>query len=254
MTTIGRGAFHSNKLTNIFIPNNVTVIDSYSFMNNQLTSVTIPGSITKIGREAFSRNQLTSVKFSNGLTTIGPYAFEFNQIKSVTIPSSVTSIQEKAFTSNPLTSITIIGTETRNHGIDSFDNNFNDFYEKQGRKPGTYTLNNGRWSFERSADSYQAIRTAAAKGIILNGSYVSASGITTFTFSSNNNLTIKSEYIDGITGENKVDSLDCVYEINNGYLTVFYSDGTENKFKIEIEENKYSFINDDGDRSTFTKK
>jgi hypothetical protein len=100
VTIIGSGAFRSNQLTSVTIPDSVTSIGSYAFYNNQLTSVTIPDSVTSIGSGAFQSNQLTSVTIGNYVTSIGNYAFYNNQLTSVTIPDSVTSIGSYAFGEN----------------------------------------------------------------------------------------------------------------------------------------------------------
>jgi hypothetical protein len=60
-------------------------------------------------------------------------------------------VEENAFLYNQLTSITIGANVTLGYTNDisyhaSFGNNFDDFYNAQGRRAGTYTLNNGTWS------------------------------------------------------------------------------------------------------------
>jgi len=61
VTTINANAFHSNQLTSVTIPDNVTSIGNHAFYSNQLTSVTIPDSVETIGINAFGKNSLTSV-------------------------------------------------------------------------------------------------------------------------------------------------------------------------------------------------
>jgi hypothetical protein len=123
----------------------VTRIDEGAFREKGLTSITIPGSVTAIGESAFAKNQLTSVTIGNRVTSIGNEAFYKNQLTSVTIPDSVTSIGEEAFRENGVTSVTI-GANVALNG--AFDNGFDSFYNKNGRKAGTYTYRNGEWRLQ----------------------------------------------------------------------------------------------------------
>ncbi len=109
MTTIGRGAFSSNLLTGVGIPQSVTTIEPLAFMNNRLTSVVVPGGVSTVGNGAFVSNALKSVTISDGVTTIGIGAFESNDLASVIIPPSVRTIGGSAFYANPLVSVVMLG-------------------------------------------------------------------------------------------------------------------------------------------------
>jgi hypothetical protein len=147
VTTIGASAFALNRLTSVTIGNSVTTIRDNAFLRNLLTSVIIPDSVTTIGVNAFAFNRLTSVTIGNSVTTIGYSAFSNNQLTSVTIGNSVTTIGGFAFYgNNKLTSVTIGANVSMQK--DSFDNNFTNFYNKNGKKAGTYTYSNQKWTYK----------------------------------------------------------------------------------------------------------
>jgi len=88
---------------------------------------------------------LISVNIPNSFIGISNGAFSGNDgciLTSVTIPNSVTSIGSYAFTENPLTRITIGANValTRGYNEVSFPNGFDDFYNRNGKKAGTYIL------------------------------------------------------------------------------------------------------------------
>jgi len=155
ITSMESGVFAGNKLTNVTIPNSVTTIKEDAFAGNKLTSVTIPDRVKTIERGAFAYNNLTSVIIPNSVTTIGNNAFYINQLTSIFIPKSVTKIGLNVFLENQLTAI-IIGTNVNLEEIypggeayitSSFNDSFDDFYNKNGKRAGIYTLNNNKWSW-----------------------------------------------------------------------------------------------------------
>lgn len=87
-STPNYGAFYSDQITSVTIPDSVTSIGNYAFYNNQITSATIPNSVTSIGKYAFYKNQLTSITIPNSVTNIGYSAFYNNRLTSVNIPNS----------------------------------------------------------------------------------------------------------------------------------------------------------------------
>jgi hypothetical protein len=146
ITHIGDAAFYGNQLTSVAIPNSVTHIGDFAFYENQLTNVVIPNSVTHIGDGAFFKNRLTSVIIPNSVTYIGKGAFMDNRLTSVTIPNSVTHIGDGAFYVNRLTSVTIPNSVTH-IGVDVFDKGLDAFYKNNRSRAGTYSNNNGRWSY-----------------------------------------------------------------------------------------------------------
>ena len=133
-----------NSLTNITIPDNVTIGD-YAFTNcscltsvtigkgaiighsafsdcNSLVSITIPDGGISIGNYAFSHcDLLTSVTIGKGVTNIGDRAFSnCKSLTGIVIPNSVTSIGEAAFYGcTSLTSVTM-GAGIKNVGNEVF--------------------------------------------------------------------------------------------------------------------------------------
>jgi len=83
----------------------------------------------------------TDVKIPGTVTSIGVFAFAYNKLTSIVIPSEVTFIGMGAFIGNRITSITIGNSVVLPRGnIISFEYGFDDFYEKNWGKAGTYTF------------------------------------------------------------------------------------------------------------------
>lgn len=110
VTNIGDCAFLSAGITNVTIPNQITII-GYSVFGYcpNLTSVTIPCGVTNIGSCAFAGcAKLTNVIIPNSVETIGGAAFSGTGITNIIIPDSVTNIDGYVFKDcKSLTSITM---------------------------------------------------------------------------------------------------------------------------------------------------
>ena len=99
VVAIGDNAFYDSDtgtglgITSVVIPNTVTSIGKYAFASNKLTNVTIPNSVISIGQQAFEKNKITSVKFPSTSITLECAVFEDNPImedSSYSFPSNVT--------------------------------------------------------------------------------------------------------------------------------------------------------------------
>ena len=100
LTTIGTSAFSFCKLTNIVIPNSVTIISDYAFyVCHGLKSVTIGNSVTNIGEYAFSDCQkLTNVNIPDSVISIGSYAFgSCSSLTNISLGKGIESISSNAF-------------------------------------------------------------------------------------------------------------------------------------------------------------
>ena len=108
------GAFHSNYLTEIYIPASVTEFTG-AFMNNRLTRVVFAeGSrITKIPIRAFRDNHLSEITLPASVQVIGEQAFAGNHFSELPLPASVQVIEAGAFARNRFTSINLPPTVRR---------------------------------------------------------------------------------------------------------------------------------------------
>jgi hypothetical protein len=120
--TVLVAGFYDKQLTNVSIPDNITVIGNYAFARNQLSQVIIPDSVISIGSNAFASNLLTVVTISENVTAIGSNAFYTNQLTEIIIPEGVKTIGSSAFNVNKLTSVTIPENVTT-IGSNAFANN-----------------------------------------------------------------------------------------------------------------------------------
>lgn len=87
-------------LSEITIPEGVTVIDPYAFAGcKELKSVTLCSSITKISKGTFSACEcLESIILPHGIVIIDDEAFKgCKNLKKIVLPSSITSIGKKVF-------------------------------------------------------------------------------------------------------------------------------------------------------------
>lgn len=112
VTTISKGAFEANKLTEITIPYGVTSIGEAAFgESHNLTEIIIPNSVTSIGRYAFYySNKLAKITIPESVNSIGYRAFDgCRGLKSVTILNKNIEIKANMFDYNYLSNCTFYG-------------------------------------------------------------------------------------------------------------------------------------------------
>jgi TolB-like protein len=78
------------------------------------------------------------------VTSINEGAFDYSNLTSVTIPDCVISIGWHAFSGNKLTSVTI-GNNVSLGNNRAFDGNFDDVYNSNDKKAGTYVRSGDNW-------------------------------------------------------------------------------------------------------------
>ena len=120
-------------VTEVVIPDGVTMINNYSFVYYPfLESVTMSDSVTTIGTMAFSHcKNLSKITFSENLTTIGGSAFSYcDKLETVVLPESLLDLQTNAFSHcSHLKSVTV-GNQIRtiNSGTFSYCTSLEEVY------------------------------------------------------------------------------------------------------------------------------
>ena len=135
----------------------VTEIGPSSMADRFFFKARIPDTVTNIMNFAFSGNFLNDVIIPKRVTEIGPGAFMNNELTEIIIPDNVKKIGYRAFCNNPLETVTI-GENVELGTLEGWDANnehwkytafegtgFDDFYEGNYRKGGTFIKNNGMW-------------------------------------------------------------------------------------------------------------
>jgi hypothetical protein len=84
---IGRRAFNSQSIKELYLPDSVTTIGDGAFRVNKITKLTLPKNLKVIPGSCFAKNELKGVVLPAGLTTINDYAFYQNKdLKAVVWP------------------------------------------------------------------------------------------------------------------------------------------------------------------------
>jgi hypothetical protein len=183
VTSIGDKAFANNRLTSITIGSNVALGNDVfcsgfeaAYNNNGMGAGTykrnnflskewnvwfenfqyqnVNGRITITGYNGSGGNLIIPARINGNPVTVIDEVFRGKNLTSVTIPDSITSIENMTFSGgNWITSITIgsnVGgrsSEYRRYSHNSFDGFMHEVYFRNGRRAGTYTINEDDWSW-----------------------------------------------------------------------------------------------------------
>ena len=99
VAAIAPRAFWQSKVTEVQIPNSVTMIGDAAFADaDQLTSITLPLGLKAVSRYMLAGTALSSVVLPEGVTDIGRGAFEdCTYLRTIFLPFSLKTIGERAF-------------------------------------------------------------------------------------------------------------------------------------------------------------
>lgn len=90
-------AISGREITDVIIPDGVTIIGEYAF-SGRLETIHIPDSVIEIKNHAFSYCDIESIKLPSHLKYIAESLFfDCDNLKSIEIPDSVTEIKDSAF-------------------------------------------------------------------------------------------------------------------------------------------------------------
>ena len=99
VAAIAPRAFWESKVTQIQIPNSITIIGEAAFADaEQLTDITLPLGLKAISRYMLAGTAVTNLVLPEGVTDIGMGAFEdCDQLHTIYLPYSLQTIGDKAF-------------------------------------------------------------------------------------------------------------------------------------------------------------
>lgn len=99
VAAIAPRAFWQSRVTEVQIPNSVTMIGDAAFADaEELTSITLPLGLTAVSRFMLAGTAITNIVLPEGVREIGKGAFEdCTQLRTAFIPATVRSIGDRAF-------------------------------------------------------------------------------------------------------------------------------------------------------------
>ena len=108
--SVGEYAFSSKNLTSLALPDSIIRVENGAFRSNSLSYLLLPENLIYLGSYSFAHNNISSLSISNSVEVIGQSALQSNELTHVIIPSSVSYIGFWSFGINPLTSIIFYGS------------------------------------------------------------------------------------------------------------------------------------------------
>jgi Leucine-rich repeat (LRR) protein len=166
LKVINRGAFHSNMLTSLNLPDSLEYLAGFN--SNQISTLNIPGNVTHIGIEAFENNRLTDVVFPNSVTSIESETFMGNMLTEVILPSGLEEIGWVAFMGNNLVTLHV-PSNVSYIGEDAFRENQLTAVYFSGNRPSISNDNENTFSDNQIQNIYYCPNTAGWPGEPING-------------------------------------------------------------------------------------
>lgn len=108
--SVGEFAFSSKNLTSLALPDSIIRIEMGAFQSNSLLYLLLPENLIYLAPYSFAFNNISSLSISNSVEVIGQSALQSNELTHVIIPSGVSYIGFWSFGINPLTSIIFYGS------------------------------------------------------------------------------------------------------------------------------------------------
>ena len=100
---IGEFSFSESNISEIFIPNNITIIGDYAFQYSSLKNISL-NNVVNIGEYAFENSQIEKLDLPNTTLKIEDYAFSYNKIKNIIIPQNLSHLGIGVFKNNEIES------------------------------------------------------------------------------------------------------------------------------------------------------
>ena len=108
--SVGEYAFSSKNLASLALPDSIIRVENGAFRSNSLSYLLLPENLIFLGAYSFAYNNISSLSISNSVEVIGQSALQSNELTHLIIPSNVSYIGFWSFGINPLTSIIFYGS------------------------------------------------------------------------------------------------------------------------------------------------
>jgi hypothetical protein len=105
VTAIDDTAFISSSIAEVRLPKHLKRIGAGAFASNRIKSIIIPDSVETIGPGAFRDTSLAKVSFGTGLMALESQIFYSNKLAEIVIPENIKTVKEGAFAENDITYI-----------------------------------------------------------------------------------------------------------------------------------------------------
>lgn len=106
----------------VVIPDGVTTIGRHAFRSCKISEVVIPDSVTEIGISAFTESHIQDFTLGKGMTYIGKYMFSTcKNIKHIHIPSHIKEIMSSAFSACNAAEDIVLDEGVERIGLNAFE-------------------------------------------------------------------------------------------------------------------------------------